>query len=264
MHNSPEAWSFDPWSMSYPVLVMVVMSPSNILTSCDMKIVTYFMSANLIILDNELCCNPGTRCIILASSGTSWMSFAVCMVFAFDEMVYGRFWLTVALCRGMGLMFCHSFVQVLSLLLWREFSCLYALFQFLNGLFMFVLLVCCCYCIDVICVFNLCGEWCPMLLFSVINFSYFILYCVLMVCFYLLPHYSPVVPACFPLFSIHSIYHRVLFSLFASRQKQFWLLHVPFSLQCEYHHLLLLWVYLFVQPFAFSFCFPLVIAFMSS
>ena len=110
MHNSPEAWSFDPWSMSYPVLVMVVMSPSNILTSCDMKIVTYFMSANLIILDNELCCNPGTRCIILASSGTSWMSFAVCMVFAFDEMVYGRFWLTVALCRGMGLMFCHSFV----------------------------------------------------------------------------------------------------------------------------------------------------------
>ena len=81
MHHSLESGSHHPQRMGSPVLVMVIVLPLNILTSCGVKMAMYFALANFLMLNNELCCNPGTRWTVHAGSCTSWCSFAACIDF---------------------------------------------------------------------------------------------------------------------------------------------------------------------------------------
>ena len=66
-HN-PHLGSIQPCNAGLSVLVNIVLSPSKILTSVGVNIVAHVAYTNLIMLNNEFCCNPGAKSTILASS----------------------------------------------------------------------------------------------------------------------------------------------------------------------------------------------------
>ena len=77
-------------------------------------------------------------------------------------------------------------------------------------------------------------------------------------------HHSPVHPVCFPLFFILLMYCWGYLSLLASKEKNFWPLCIPISLQCSHHLFLLSLVCLVAPPLDLLSCFPLLISSKSS
>ena len=76
-----------------------------------------------------------------------------------------------------------------------------------------------------------------------------------------MPHHSPAPPICFHLFSILLMYHWGLLPSLASKEKQFWLVCLPISLQCVHHCFFILSLdHLVVLLLDLFSCFPLLIA----